>query len=216
MAHSTADIFVKPAQIRRMGSSPQLQHRGGTDESERSKDNELSRNSARSSFHSKDDSPSDIASVKSHNSSTNKPHAKPNVALSMAQASASGVGGFFKHYTKGVFVDMPLAFAEGSRALPKLYGEEVRDYGPVKDWKSGFSKSGKTLTLGIGEGLADLVVKPYKGAKEKGAIGGITGMGKGMLSFTTNVSSGKSARSIFYNLLPCSQSCLSLEVILSS
>lgn len=198
MAQSTADIFVKPAQVRRMESSPQIRHPGETHGAESSKRNEFSGNSDRSSSYCEDDSPSDIASVNSHNSSKNKPHARPNVALSMAQASASGVGGFFKHYTKGVFVDMPLAFAEGSRALPKLYGEEVRDYGPVKDWKSGFSKSGKTLTLGIGEGLADLVVKPYKGAKEKGAVGGITGMGKGVLSFTTNVSSGKSTRSIFY------------------
>ncbi|KAK7706672.1 hypothetical protein SLS64_007503 [Diaporthe eres] len=168
-----------------MGSSPQLQHPGETHEAESSKHNEFPENRSLSNFRSKDDSASDVASVNSHNSSKHK----PNVALSMASASASGVGGFFKHYTKGVFIDMPLAFAEGSRALPKLYGEEVRDYGTVKDWKSGFSKSGKTLTLGIGEGFADLVVKPYKGVKEKGAVGGITGMGKGMLSFTTNVSS---------------------------
>lgn len=200
MAQSTADIFVKPAQIRRMESSPQIRHPGETQGAESSKQNEFSGNSDRSSSHCKDNPPSDIASVNSHNSSKNKPHARPNVAFSMAQASASGVGGFFKHYTKGVFVDMPLAFAEGSRALPKLYGEEVRDYGTVKDWKSGFSKSGKTLTLGIGEGFADLVVKPYKGVKEKGAVGGITGMGKGVLSFTTNVSSGKSIWSLFYYL----------------
>lgn len=216
MAQSTADIFVKPAQIRRMESSPQLRHPDRTHETENSKHNEFHGNGSLSSFRSTDDSTSDIVSVNSQKSSKNKPHARPNVAFSMAQASASGVGGFFKHYTKGVFIDMPLAFAEGSRALPKLYGEEVRDYGTVKDWKSGFSKSGKTLTLGIGEGFADLVVKPYKGAKEKGALGGITGMGKGMLSFTTNVSSGKSTWSFFSCHWILSQSLLSVEVMLSS
>lgn len=145
---------------------------------------------------------SDMASVNGHTSSRHKSHGRPNVAVSMAHASALGVGGFFKHYTKGVFVDMPLAFAEGSRALPKLYGEEVRDYGTVKDWKSGFVKSGKTLTLGIGEGFADLVVQPYKGVKQKGAVGGITGIGKGVLSFSSNVSSGKSIRYSFVSLGP--------------
>jgi hypothetical protein len=116
---------------------------------------------------------------------------KPNMAASMALASASGVGGFFKHYAKGFLIDMPVAFAEGSRAVPKLYGEEVPDYGTVKDWKSGFSKSGKNLTLGLGDGLADLVVQPYKGAKEKGIVGGIAGVGKGLLGFSTKASSGK-------------------------
>lgn len=199
-----------------MGSSAKLQHPGETHEAGSSKSNENPGNGSVSTFHGKDDSTSDIASVNSHSSSKHKPHGRSNVALSMAQASASGVGGFFKTYTKGVFIDMPLAFAEGSRALPKLYGEEVRDYGPVKDWKSGLSKSGKTLTLGIGEGFADLVVKPYKGAKEKGAVGAITGMGKGMLSFTTNVSSGKSTWSGFSSLWAYSQSLVSVELILNS
>lgn len=202
MTHSATDILVKPAQVHRHGSSPQFQHPGETHGAESSKHNDSPGNRSLSGLHSKDDPMSDVASVNSHSSSKHKPHGRPNMALSMASASASGVGGFFKHYTKGLMIDMPLAFAEGSRALPKLYGEEVRDYGPVKDWKSGFSKSGKTMTLGIGEGFADLVVKPYKGVKEKGAVGGITGMGKGMLSFTTNVSSGKSTRPAFFFLSP--------------
>lgn len=216
MAQSTADIFVKPAQVRRVGSSPQLQHPGETHEAESSKYHQFHGNGSLSSSRSKDDSTGDIASVNNPNSSKHKPHGKPKVALSMAHASASGIGGFFKHYTKGVFVDMPLAFAEGSRALPKLYGEEVRDYGTVKDWKSGLSKSGKVMTLGIAEGFADLVVKPYKGAKEKGAVGGIAGMGKGVLSFSTNVSSGKSIQSLLSYLWNYSTSPLSVKVILSS
>lgn len=199
-----------------MGSAPQLQHLGETHEAESSKHNEFPGPGSPSSFRSKDDPTSDIASVNSHKSSRHKHRGGPNVALSMASASASGVGGVVKHYTKGILIDMPLAFAEGSRALPKLYGEEVRDYGTVKDWKSGFTKSGKTLTLGIGEGFADLVVKPYKGVKEKGAVGGITGVGKGVLSFATTVSSGKSKRSAFSCLWTHSRSLLSVKVILSS
>lgn len=208
MARSTADIFVKPAQIHHMGGSPQLQHPAETHESESSKCNELPGSGSLSKFRSKDDSTSDMASINSHNSSKHKRHGRPNVALSMAYASASGVGGLMKHYTKGILIDTPLAIAEGSRALPKLYGEEVRDYGTIKDWKSGFSKSGKSLTLGIGEGFADLIVKPYKGVKEKGAVGGITGMGKGVLSFTTNVSSGKSIQLASSCVRTCSRSLL--------
>ncbi|KAM0283953.1 hypothetical protein ACHAO9_009479 [Fusarium lateritium] len=114
-----------------------------------------------------------------------------NLALHMMTASASEVGGLLKHHSKGVFVDVPLAFAEGSRALPKLYGEDVADYGTVKDWKSGFLVSGKSLTLGIGEGLADLVMKPYEGGKKDGFVGGVTGVGKGLLGFSSKVTSGE-------------------------
>lgn len=109
----------------------------------------------------------------------------------MALASASGVGGFFKHYSKGVLVDIPLAFAEGSRTLPKLYCEQVRDYGTVIDWKFGLVVSGKTLFLGLGEGFADLAVKPIEGTIESGLTGGVLGLAKGFIGFSTKVSSGK-------------------------
>ncbi|KAH7129827.1 sterol glucosyltransferase [Dactylonectria estremocensis] len=108
---------------------------------------------------------------------------------SMALASASGVGDFVKHYSKGVLVDMPLAFAEGSRAVPKLYGEQVRDYGAITDWKSGLLVSGKSLFLGVGEGFADLAVKPIEGAIENGVVGGVLGVAKGFVGFSTKVSS---------------------------
>jgi sterol 3beta-glucosyltransferase len=40
-------------------------------------------------------------------------------------------------FVKGTLVDVPLAFAEGWRNVPALYGDKPRDYGPVTDWKSG-------------------------------------------------------------------------------
>ncbi|KPM42464.1 Sterol 3-beta-glucosyltransferase UGT80B1 [Neonectria ditissima] len=109
---------------------------------------------------------------------------------SMTLASASGVGDFFKHYSKGVLLDIPLAFAEGSRAIPRLYGEKVRDYGQITDWKSGLKVSGKSM-LGVGEGFADLAVKPVQGAMKNGVVGGVLGVGKGFIGFSTKVSSGK-------------------------
>lgn len=38
------------------------------------------------------------------------------------------------------FVDVPLAMADGLHNVPMLYGEEVRDLGPVRGWKSGGAK----------------------------------------------------------------------------
>ena len=38
---------------------------------------------------------------------------------------------------KGALVGMPLALAEGLRNAPRLYGDDVKDHGKVKDWKSG-------------------------------------------------------------------------------
>ncbi|KAF7538095.1 hypothetical protein G7054_g3267 [Neopestalotiopsis clavispora] len=186
MAQSTADIFVKPAQVRRVKSSTHVQAHAtqSTSTTLDPKQPGSLQPTPRGSGDSADERASSL--VEGHTMDN-----KLNMAASMALASASGVGGFFKHYAKGFLIDMPVAFAEGSRAVPKLYGEEVPDYGTVKDWKSGFSKSGKNLTLGLGDGLADLVVQPYKGAKEKGIVGGIAGVGKGLLGFSTKASSGK-------------------------
>lgn len=109
----------------------------------------------------------------------------------MALASATNLGQFFHYYSKGIMIDLPLEFAEGSRNLPKLLGDEVPDYGKVTDWKSGFLVSGKSIGLGLGEGFADLVVKPYKGARKNGVLGGALGVARGVVGFSAKVSSGK-------------------------
>lgn len=57
-----------------------------------------------------------------------------NAALSTAGMGVKGLG---TSVVKGTLVDMPLALAEGLRNTPALYGEKVRDHGPVTDWKSG-------------------------------------------------------------------------------
>jgi hypothetical protein len=44
---------------------------------------------------------------------------------------------------KGTMVDLPLAVAEGLRIAPRLYGEQIQDYGTLTDWKSGFVVAGK-------------------------------------------------------------------------
>ncbi|KAI9155563.1 glycosyltransferase family 1 protein [Paramyrothecium foliicola] len=112
------------------------------------------------------------------------------LAGTMALGAASGVGGFFHNFSKGFLLDLPLAMAEGMRNAPKLYGGEVREHGPVTDWKSGLTMSGKNLTYGIGEGFQGLVREPIEGARKGGVLGGIGGFGKGLLGFGTRVSSG--------------------------
>jgi hypothetical protein len=68
----------------------------------------------------------------------------------------------------------------GFHNLPKLYGEEVREYENVTDLKSGLLVSAKSLGYGIGDGLMDLVVKPIEGAEQGGVKGFGIGLAKGI------------------------------------
>ncbi|KAI5921686.1 hypothetical protein F4810DRAFT_677383 [Camillea tinctor] len=201
MTQSAAGILVRPAMVHRASSSNPKLSRASTSKAGPSTDSSSIASSSKGSSvkdntqptaehaqpHHQETSDGDHASLLSHGSGSDPK--RPNLAASMALASASGVGGFFKSFGKGFFIDMPLAFAEGARAMPKLYGDEAADYGRVKDWKSGFLASGKSLTLGIGEGFADLLVKPYEGVKKDGPVGALTGLGKGFLGFSAKTSS---------------------------
>lgn len=102
--------------------------------------------------------------------------------------SASGVGGFLKHFFKGMYVDMPLAMTEGLRSAPRLYGGEVREL-QVTDWKSGMVAAGKNFADGM-IGFGDLVREPVKGAKANGAAGAATGVAKGVANMAFKFSSG--------------------------
>ncbi|CAI6321577.1 unnamed protein product [Periconia digitata] len=84
--------------------------------------------------------------------------------------------------TKGTLVGMPLALAEGLRNTPRLYGDEVKDLGKVKDWKSGGIVAAKNCGMGFYEGVTDIVTKPYVGAKKEGTLGFVKGVGKGSLN----------------------------------
>ena len=107
----------------------------------------------------------------------------------MAGASAKSFGKMYMGMVKGMVVDIPFAAAEGFRAVPKLYGEEVQDHGEVKDWKSGMIVAGRTFTHGISDGVSDLFVKPMQDAKKDGALGFVKGVGKGSLGFTSKTAS---------------------------
>ena len=61
----------------------------------------------------------------------------------MAGASAKGFGNFVMRFFKRSLIDIPLAATEGLHAVPKLYGDEVKDHGKVTGMKSGAVVVGK-------------------------------------------------------------------------
>lgn len=111
-------------------------------------------------------------------------------AVAALAGGAAGVGGFFKHWTKGMYLDLPLAVSEGMRNAPRLYGGEVYDPGPVTDWKTGGAAAGKNFVHGLVEGIGGVVKNPVQGARRDGAAGAAKGAGVGLLNLGTKVASG--------------------------
>ncbi|KAJ5947875.1 hypothetical protein N7466_000890 [Penicillium verhagenii] len=129
---------------------------------------------------------SDTASLDS--SSTKRP-SKLRATGAAMEGSAKSLGKVVGYWYKGVLVDMPLAASEGLRAVPRLYGDEVKDHGKILDWKSGATFAGKNFVHGMADGLSDIFTQPYKGGQEEGAKGVMKGLAKGTLGATTKVSS---------------------------
>jgi phage-related protein len=112
-----------------------------------------------------------------------------NVTKTMTAASASGVSDFFKYHASSL-VFIPLAFTDGLRAVPRLYGEEVRELGEVRDWKSGTVVGAKGLVYGIADGVSDVFVQPYQGGRQDGAAGAMKGLGKGVAGMFSKILAG--------------------------
>jgi hypothetical protein len=70
----------------------------------------------------------------------------------------------------------------GFHNLPKLYGEEVREYENVTDVQSGLRVGAKSFGYGLSDGLRDLVVEPKEGAE----LDGFKGFGRGLARGTGN------------------------------
>ncbi|KAI6778752.1 uncharacterized protein J7T54_005855 [Emericellopsis cladophorae] len=109
-----------------------------------------------------------------------------STARTMAAISGNGAADFLKRLSSGAII-VPFAFTEGLRHLPHLYGENVRDYGEIRDWKSGAAAGGKCVVLGLYDGVAGLILLPYSGAQRQGAIGAVKGVGKGIAGLGSNV-----------------------------
>lgn len=136
------------------------------------------------SFNSNGDQASDAgeSSVRATKSQYAKSTAK------YAGASAGTIPKLAGVFTKGGMVDLPLALTEGLRATPKLYGENVKDHDPITNFSSGVKVAGKGFAKGLGTGLVDVFVQPYKGARDDGAKGFAAGIGKGLLGTLTKTS----------------------------
>ncbi|KAI9724946.1 MAG: hypothetical protein M1812_000222 [Candelaria pacifica] len=113
-----------------------------------------------------------------------------NTAATMLTASAKSIARIHSSFFKGTMVDMPLALTEGLRAVPRLYGEEVRDTGTVTDWSSGAIVASKSFAYGLYDGFTGFVKQPYDGAKEEGWAGLGKGIGKETSGLLTKPSSG--------------------------
>ncbi|CAI7627318.1 unnamed protein product [Penicillium bialowiezense] len=171
IAKATGDIFLLPYQeFRRRPHSP-------------SADVVANPSSGRSP------SVSSTAASSVHTTISERPSRMKTTGVAMA-ASAKSLGKAVGHSYKGMLVDMPLAVSEGLRAVPRLYGDEVKDHGEVRDWKSGAMFAGRNFTHGMTEGFSDLFTQPYKGGQKEGAKGVMKGLAKGTLGVTTKVSSG--------------------------
>ncbi|RAL01275.1 putative sterol glucosyltransferase [Aspergillus ibericus CBS 121593] len=110
-------------------------------------------------------------------------------AGNMVGASLKGFGKFTGAYFKGVVVDLPHAAAEGFRQVPRLYGEEPKDYGTVRDWKTGATMGGKNFVDGMTDGFKGFFTEPVKGARQDGALGAVKGFAKGTIGLATKVPS---------------------------
>ncbi|KAF4543392.1 uncharacterized protein LTHEOB_91 [Lasiodiplodia theobromae] len=216
MVVATADLFVKPYQEYRR-SRPESHPTPSKDSESTEKhalllQGQLARPSATDSSHalnrsSTGDNHQHGSRQHSVSSSTESDHSDINddaaaaaaqspktkgrgaAASNAAVASGKSVGRWFGTYTKGVFLDVPLAVAEGMRQTPALYGERVHDYGRITGWKSGAAFAAKNFGVGLAEGLTDVFVQPVKGGRKEGAVGVVKGLGKGSVGMLAKMGS---------------------------
>ncbi|GME65229.1 putative sterol glucosyltransferase [Neofusicoccum parvum] len=113
----------------------------------------------------------------------------PNTASAMALASATSLGRVLLTTARGALVDIPLAAAEGMRAVPRFYAP-VRDHGRVTNVRSGFAVAGRTLGHGVCEGVGDVFVETWRGKRAEGAVGVAKGLGKGVVSLGMKTGAG--------------------------
>jgi hypothetical protein len=110
-------------------------------------------------------------------------------AKQMAIASGISLAKFLGRSSRGAFVDLPLAAAEGMRVVPRFYGENVRVNAPVQDWRSGMTVAWSVFTHGIYEGFTDIFVQTYRGKKKRGSLGVAEGLSKGLVSLAAKTGS---------------------------
>ncbi|KAL9947145.1 hypothetical protein ACHAQF_000275 [Verticillium nonalfalfae] len=107
--------------------------------------------------------------------------ASPSVAV----ATSARAGRIVTSVAKGVLVSIPLAATEGLRAVPRLYGEDVKRHADVRDFKSGAAVAGQEFRNGIAGAAMDIVTYTYRGKRDEGPMGVAKGLAKGVVSLAT-------------------------------
>ena len=104
-------------------------------------------------------------------------------------SAARGTGRLLLSPVKGLVVDIPLAAAEGMRALPQLYGDHsYSNRKPITDWKSGSIVGAQSFADGIRQGTSDIFSQTFARKKQEGAKGVAKGLGMGLVSLTAKTS----------------------------
>jgi hypothetical protein len=187
MADAAVGIFVKPYEQYKRGrldtksSHATNTERGATQPSRASQDDSASLLPKHSN------APQRKADI--INTSTAK-KVNLNTVGAMAASSATSFGKVFVEFSKGALVDIPVAAADGLRAVPQLYDHTVEDYGKVTDWKSGVVVATKNFGHGMYEGFTDIFVQTYHGKKKEGSAGVTKGLAKGLVGMTLKTTAG--------------------------
>ena len=106
-----------------------------------------------------------------------------NIAQELAEDTGQGFTKSGQALAK-VPMDLSLAIAQGFHNAPRLYGDTtVRKPTRITGFHSGLRATGEEFVFGIYDGVTGLVLQPYKGAKQCGTIGFISGVGKGFGGF---------------------------------
>lgn len=81
-------------------------------------------------------------------------------------------------------MDLSLAIAQGFHNAPRLYGDStVRTPPRISGIQSGLRAAGSEFAFGVYDGVTGLVLQPYHGARDNGALGLVQGIGKGIGGF---------------------------------
>lgn len=99
-------------------------------------------------------------------------------------SAAHSDSGFANLLSSGALVkapmDLSLAIAQGFHNAPRLYGDEtVRWPVRITGIHSGLVASRNEFFYGIYDGFTGVVTQPYHGAKERGVLGFVDGVGMG-------------------------------------
>ena len=80
-------------------------------------------------------------------------------------------------------IDISHAISQGFHNAPRLYGDKIRPTPRITGMHSGLRAAGHEFRFGIYDGVTGLVLQPYRGAKDHGALGLVEGLGKGLGGF---------------------------------